>query len=720
MSAAVPTVATLIREPLGVPLATWRAPLLLRGEACGTALLGDWADGSRAIVTGAPLVVLRPTEDPFAAVERLPTLAPAHPPRAATPPAPHAPAPPGADLAGAVGGGWFGRFGYPLGRRLEPVGGPPPRPCALPDASLAFHDHLVRQDAEGTWWLEALWTDRRDAELRDRFEELRALALALETEAAQPQQVVTGPWDAHPSASAHAAAVEACVERIAAGDLFQANLCQRLESRTEGDLLELFTAAWRSLTPAKAAFCRGHWGSVASLSPELYLRRDGRTVVSSPIKGTRSRGPDEVADHEARQELLGSEKDRAEHVMIVDLVRNDLGRVCEAGSVRVPALAVPRPAPGVWHLVSDVKGTLRDGVGDGELLHATFPPGSVTGAPKIAAMRVIHELESTGRETYTGAIGMVSPAGGLDLNVAIRTFEAAGGRIWLGVGGGIVADSTGQDEAREAADKAAPLLAAIGAPPFVRGASGSAAIPPPRPVPPRRGPVPLPRPEPERGVFETLLVVGGEPQHVEAHVARLTDSTVALWDDAIALRPLLARMHAAITAAGSDREPRARLRVDVRPGAAGRLEVRAVCSPLPPATPSPVALVPVVVPGGFGAHKWSDRRLWDALAPSRPDALALAVDLDGFVLETSRANVFVVLADGSVATPPLDGRILPGTTRGRELERLRTAGVCVVERAIALEEVADAPEIRLTGALRGVERAVLCEPRPGPLAVRAN
>ncbi len=593
-------------------------------KATAAVLLGDWAGCSRAVVAGAPLVVLGSSEDPFAAIERLPAIE--EPRTWREPPGPGGGFSPGSateTAAGAVGGGWFGRFGYPLGRRLEPIGGPPPRPSAIPDASLAFHDHVVRQDLDGTWWLEALWTEDRAGVLRERFDELRERARILEAQAARPETFATGPWDAAPTAPAHAAAVAACVERIAAGDLFQANLCQRFEAPMTGDLLELFTRAWRSLTPAKAAFYRGHWGAVASLSPELYLRRSGRSVLSSPIKGTRSRGPDEVADHEAQQELLGSEKDRAEHVMIVDLVRNDLGRVCVPGSVKVPALALPRPAPGVWHLVSDVVGDLRADVGDGDLLRATFPPGSVTGAPKIAAMRVIHELESTGRETYTGAIGLVSPAAGLDLNVAIRTFETVGDRVWLGVGGGIVADSTGEDEAREAADKAAPLLAAIGAPPFVRGATGPPAPRLGRPTPPRPGPVPLPRPEPERGVFETLLVVDGDPQNVDAHVARLTASTVELWDDAIAVRPLLARLHAAIAHAGPGTGGRARLRVDVRPGPSGRLEVQTTCSALPPPAPSPVALVPVVVPGGFGAHKWSDRRLWDALAnggASRPAA----------------------------------------------------------------------------------------------------
>jgi para-aminobenzoate synthetase/4-amino-4-deoxychorismate lyase len=684
--ACLPTTAAVVREPLGVALDTWRAPLLLRGRTEATALLGDWAGGSRAILAPGPAVTTAAADaDRFATLDRVPRVGA------------------GADIEGWVGGGWFGVLGYPLGRRIERIGGPPPRPAPLPEVSLAYHDHVLRQDADGDWWFEALLTDARADLVGARLEALRAQAQALQSDGAGPSPFATGPWHATPSAGGHAAAVDACVERIAHGDLFQANICQRLASTIDGDMLDVFVTAWRALRPAKAAFTQGPWGALASLSPELYLRRDGRRVVSSPIKGTRPRGADPHADAEAEAELQGAEKDRAEHVMIVDLVRNDLGRVCVPGSVHVPALMEPREAPGVWHLVSDVAGELRAGVGDGELLRATFPPGSVTGAPKVAAMRVIHELESTGRETYTGAIGLVSPAAGLDFNVAIRTFEASGDRIWLGVGGGIVADSVGDDEAREAADKAAPLLAAIGAPPFaVAGRPRGDVI-----HPSRRSPVPLPRPEPELGVFETILVVDGEPAGLGRHLARLGASTLALYGLPVDGDEIATLVTAALDVRLRGRR---RLRIDARP-AGGGLVYAAVCTPLPagagdPAAP-PVALRPVVVPGGLGPHKWSDRRLWDALAAEAPGTLPLAIDLDGLVLETSRANVFAVLDDGVVATPPIDGRILPGLTRERLLADLRADGRRVDERPLPLDDLRSATEILLTGALRGVETAIL-------------
>ena len=323
----------------------------------------------------------------------------------------------------------------------------------LADGALAYYDHVLRMDSDGRWWFEALVSPGRERAIERRRDELAARL----ADPPHAQPFATRDWRWVPSPAGHAAAVEACRERIAAGDLFQANLCMRLDGRLEGDAFDLFAAAAAALPTDRAAFVAGPWGTVASLSPELFLNRTGRTVRSAPIKGTRPA--------HLRDELAHSAKDRAENVMIVDLVRNDLGRVCMPGTVKVTALAEVRPHAGVWHMVSEVEGTLREGVGDAGLLRATFPPGSVTGAPKLAALDVIAELESTGREAYTGAIGFASPLAGLELSVAIRTFEIRGARIWLGAGGGIVADSEGGDEAREAAAKAAPLLAAIGAEP---------------------------------------------------------------------------------------------------------------------------------------------------------------------------------------------------------------------------------------------------------------
>jgi para-aminobenzoate synthetase component 1 len=191
-----------------------------------------------------------------------------------------------------------------------------------------------------------------------------------------------------------------------------------------------------------------------SASPEVFLRRRGRTLSTYPIKGTRPLGDAE--------DLAGSEKDGAEHVMIVDLERNDLSRVCEPGSVRWPELMAERELAGVTHLVSRVEGRLRGEVSLADVLRATFPGGSVTGAPKIAALDLIAALEPVGRGASMGALGRIRPNGDFDLTLTIRTFAVAEGHIHLWVGGGIVWDSEAEAEIEESWVKARPLLAAVG------------------------------------------------------------------------------------------------------------------------------------------------------------------------------------------------------------------------------------------------------------------
>jgi para-aminobenzoate synthetase/4-amino-4-deoxychorismate lyase len=451
--------------------------------------------------------------------------------------------------------------------------------------------------------------------------------------------------------------VAECRERIAAGEVFQANLCMRLESEWDGDAAHLFCRLAAQFEPARGAYLEGPWGAVASVSPELFLRRSGRRVWTEPIKGT-SRD---------RSALERSEKDRAENVMIVDLMRNDLGRVCEYGTVVVDALAEPRPGPGVWHLVSRVSGRLRPGLGDADLLRATFPPGSVTGAPKVQTLRVINELESTGREVYTGAIGYASPLAGLELNVAIRTFEMSGGKIWLGAGGGITWSSDPDRELEECIAKAAPLIAA--------GGGRIERVP--------RGEIELPRalngdadrPDPALGTFETVLVVDGEPQHLEDHLMRLG-------------------VQAEVPALEGTRRLRLMLASDGR--------VTWDTAPLPGDPPSEgFLLTPWLLPGGLGDRKWLDRRLVDSLA-ARADGVPLLVDGDGSVLEAAWGNVWAIEGERLV-TPPADGRLLPGVTRARLLRLMPEAE----EQEISLDRLRAADGVFLTSALRGAVPAHL-------------
>ncbi|MPY78023.1 MAG: aminodeoxychorismate synthase component I [Actinophytocola sp.] len=394
------------------------------GLPAPAALTGDWF-GSRAVIV--PTVELRPVtevDDAFAI--------PTHQPDLNSP------------ANGAIGGGWFGYLGYDL---TDPAG----RSGTLPPAAWGWADHVLRLDTTGQWWLEALGPGPDSDALASEFETLL------------DGEPVEHGWTAttlrRPDGSAHTKAVAACIDAIADGELFQANICARFHGEFDGSACELFTTGVRRLRPRRAAYLAGDWGAVVSLSPELFLARHGRRVRSTPIKGTLPRRTD--ADHANAERLRRSTKDVAENVMITDLVRNDLGRVSAVGSVTVPELLSVTEAPGVWHLESTVASELAPGMTDEDLLRAAFPPGSVTGAPKLRALDLIAELEPEARGVYCGAAGLVSPVAGMELNVAIRTLEVTDGAVALGVGGGITALSDPAAEWQECLHKAAPLEALL-------------------------------------------------------------------------------------------------------------------------------------------------------------------------------------------------------------------------------------------------------------------
>jgi para-aminobenzoate synthetase/4-amino-4-deoxychorismate lyase len=564
---------------------------------------------------------------------------------------------------------------------------------------------LRRDAATGEWAFEALWTDERADALERRFADLSARAMAMVLEggagrngapAAGPGYDV-GPFRLVPEAAGHQEAVRETVAYIHAGDIFQANICLRMEAPFAGDPLDAFCRAAERLNPPYASFVgvsatpatgpAGGTGvpvlarvAVASLSPELFLRRERTTVTSKPIKGTAARAAGELLAAAQRAELEESAKNRAENVMIVDLVRNDLSRVCVPGTVTVPVLLGPEPHPGVWHLVSTVTGTLNSGATDGDLIRATFPPGSVTGAPKVRALEIIDELESAHREAYTGAVGYRSPRAGLELNVAIRTFEFAPGKTWLGAGGGIVADSSPASEYAECLIKATPLLSALGA-----------TLDTTTPAPP-----PDLRPRPAAGVFTSLLVTDGQTAGLAAHLARLAKSARALYakDLPASLAPALADRLAT--------RPTGRLRITVRP-LGGPLQATVEVVPITSA-PAGIVVRPVVVPGGIGAHKYKDRRLINELARDAdlgPAEQVLITDETGEILETDRANVFAVI-DGVLLTPPADGRLLPGTTRAAVLRAARDHGIRVGQKPLTLGELEDATEVFVTNAVAGI------------------
>lgn len=577
------------------------------------------------------------------------------------------------------GGGWIGAWGYRLARHVEHLPDGPARPLPQPDHRVGFYDLVLRR-VRGTWWLESLGTPD-PLRVRD--------LLAAVAEPAPARPFTAGTFEMTPGPEQHRRAVGRALEHIAAGDIFQVNLCARLEADFEGDPLDAFCAGVERLQPAYAAYVSSPEGALASFSPELFLRRTGDEVLTSPIKGTAPLSAD-PADLEA------SAKNRAENVMIVDLMRNDLGRVAVPGSVRVPALnRLERHS--VWHLVSDVVAHLPAETGDSDLLHATFPPGSVTGAPKVRAMELISELETTGREAYTGAIGHVSATAGLELNVVIRTFEFAPGpdgrtRVWLGVGGGIVADSDPEDEFAECLVKARPLINAIGGRLDLTGTSRAVS---PRPAAPTERPAATV--DVSRGVFETLLVVDGRPVQLDAHLARLDASVRAVYGTTVraGLEDAVHRHVAHLTG-------RQRLRIDAAPRD-GDVRISMTAADVGPAQTA-WDLVPRLVPGGQGPHKWSDRTRLAASTGDEP----LLLDTDGSVLETARGNLFAVLDDG-LHTPALDGRLLPGTVRARVIEAAGHLGLPVFQHRMTTATLAEATEVFATNALRGIVPVTSCE-----------
>ncbi len=259
-----------------------------------------------------------------------------------------------------------------------------------------------------------------------------------------------GGWERTWDDEGYAAAIEAVRAAIARGDVYQVNLVQHLEAAFDGEPAAL-AAGLAPLRPLHARPLAGDGWAIVSASPELFLARRGRRLVTRPIKGTRPAGED-----------VDDAKNIAEHVMIVDLERNDLARVCEPGSVRWPQLLAQRELAGVTHLVSTVEGRLRSDATLAEILAATFPGGSVTGAPKVAALDLIAAQEPVGRGASMGALGTIRPDGDFELALTIRTFAIADGRVHLWVGGGIVWESDPEAEIEESWVKARPLLAAVG------------------------------------------------------------------------------------------------------------------------------------------------------------------------------------------------------------------------------------------------------------------
>jgi para-aminobenzoate synthetase component 1 len=360
-------------------------------------------------------------------------------------------------------GGAVGWFGYDLARYYERIPVLSNNDTRLPELRLAFYDTVFafHHPSERMWRVRR--TDLADGGLGGELLPEGGLTVSPGTSEA-PDRHLELP-EATFTYTEFEGAVLRVQEYIKAGDIYQANLTQRFARRLKRPPVETYLRL-REVNPAPFAAYLG-FGEVRvmSASPERFLSLDAvsRRVETRPIKGTRPRSPDPGRDRALAESLLKSEKDRAENLMIVDVHRNDLGRVCEIGSVRVPILWGLESYATVHHLVSVVQGRLSEERSPVDLLRAAFPAGSITGAPKLRAMEIIEELEPVRRGVYTGALGYIGWDGGMDLSVAIRTLVAQDGGAHYGVGGGIVADSVPAAEYQETLDKARGLERALDA-----------------------------------------------------------------------------------------------------------------------------------------------------------------------------------------------------------------------------------------------------------------
>ncbi|MGX5913690.1 aminodeoxychorismate synthase component I [Aliidiomarina sp. Khilg15.8] len=347
-------------------------------------------------------------------------------------------------------GGAAGYFAYDAGRLVEQIPSQAEADIDLPDIALGFYEHALIIDHQ----------QQRSFVLAPHSE------LNQQTRFWRPHELhsdmpfhLTGDWQSNMTRDAYLRKIARIHEHLRAGDCYQINLAQRFSAPYQGSEWQAYQRLRAANEAPFSAFMRLAEGAVLSLSPERFIQSDSEgQVETKPIKGTRSRHLDTAADQAAREELANADKDQAENLMIVDLLRNDLSRVCLPGSVRVPALFAIESFAAVHHLVSTVHGRLPQPSDSVKLLRAAFPGGSITGAPKVSAMHIIESLEPHRRSVYCGSIGYINRDGSCDTNIAIRTLVAVEGQLHCWAGGGIVSDSDAEAEFQETLDKVQRIL----------------------------------------------------------------------------------------------------------------------------------------------------------------------------------------------------------------------------------------------------------------------
>ncbi|WP_394205847.1 aminodeoxychorismate synthase component I [Shewanella waksmanii] len=350
-------------------------------------------------------------------------------------------------------GGALGAFNYDLGRHIEEFANTAMHDIALADMNIGLYSWALIYDNQQSQWHFVHYHGEQAA--KNTLNQLQAW---ISSTAQDTSFTLASPWQAQISRADYQHKFDKVQQYLLSGDCYQINLTQRFEAQYQGDEWAAYKALRHSNSAPFSAFIRLESQAILSISPERFVQLNGKKVQTKPIKGTRPRFSDERLDAMAANELKQAEKDRAENLMIVDLLRNDIGKVAAPGSVSVPKLFDVESFPAVHHLVSTVTAELGEGIDACELLKACFPGGSITGAPKIRAMQIIEELEPSRRSIYCGSIGYISQDGNMDTSITIRTLVAESGKLYCWAGGGIVADSNADAEYQETYDKVSKIL----------------------------------------------------------------------------------------------------------------------------------------------------------------------------------------------------------------------------------------------------------------------
>ena len=348
-------------------------------------------------------------------------------------------------------GGSIGYFGYDLGRRFEQLPSIARQDIKLPDMAVGIYTSAIVFDNKSREFFLICPESKRQFLENWLNEKARAKGKT-------PDFSLTSDWLSNMDKQAYGEKFKRVHDYLLSGDCYQINLAQRFTAQYQGDEFSAYLALRAENHAPFSAFIRLENAAVLSVSPERFLQLQGDKVQSKPIKGTRPRGETPEQDNAHATDLANADKDRAENLMIVDLLRNDISKVCQPGSVVVPKLFDIESFPAVHHLVSTVEGRLSSGFDGTDLLRGAFPGGSITGAPKIRAMEIIEELEPHRRSVYCGAIGYLSACGNMDTSITIRTLVCESGKIHCWAGGGLVADSVLDSEYQETFDKVEKIL----------------------------------------------------------------------------------------------------------------------------------------------------------------------------------------------------------------------------------------------------------------------